>query len=108
MTDWVRSTLRDMTRQMGKDLYYENEKRRSNMETGTISIKGSPFQSGSFEVPLSNGKDYPQEIEIERFDSGGVVTVGCRKVAFSDFKELLKAVELYYSDPEKAEKKYIR
>ncbi|HDY87103.1 MAG TPA: hypothetical protein ENH82_03185 [bacterium] len=47
-----------------------------------------------------------QELKINKVTNGFVVDIGCLKFVFNTVKQLTEAVNLYYTDIEKAKKKY--
>lgn len=60
----------------------------------------------------NNETEYEQEeyeeIILKKADNGVIVEIGCKTLVFLTLKSLFKAIEDYYKDPVKAEKKYIK
>jgi hypothetical protein len=50
----------------------------------------------------------PSEITIKEVNNGFVVQAGCQEFVFSTRKALFNALELFYTDYEKAYKKYMK
>jgi hypothetical protein len=66
------------------------------------------FKNASLETSGEDNISYPKEIKITQLDKGFIVECGCKKLSFQTLLQLVQAVELYYTDPKKAEKKYIK
>jgi len=46
-------------------------------------------------------------VTIQKVANGFLITVGCKIFVFESFDSMLMAVGDYFTDPEKAEKKYV-
>lgn len=47
------------------------------------------------------------KISIEDVANGFIARVGCQTFVFSSLRDMLEALELYYTDPDAATKKYL-
>ena len=46
------------------------------------------------------------KIKIEFLNSGAVIKIGCKKIAFTTTAQMMKALSEYVEDPDKATKKW--
>lgn len=61
------------------------------------------FKEKSMEIKTT-GKE---GIHIEQVHNGYVANVGCKTITFNKLDDLLEGIKLYYTDEEKAKKKYL-
>ncbi len=74
--------------------------------SGTATINGA-FIGDAVGVDFVNS-DAHKIVKIEILDVGFHVVVGCKSLAFTSKKDLLKALEMYIDDPKKAREKYLK
>ena len=48
-----------------------------------------------------------EKVEINKVNGGYVVKVGCQVFVFTCSEKMFEALNLYWKDPKKAEKKYV-
>ena len=69
-----------------------------------------PKKEGGKRMPkdYSMVGEYPEEVDIKKVDNGFIVIIGCKTLVAKTWKEVSDGLDLYWKDPEKAEKKYCK
>ena len=57
-------------------------------------------------IPSAEELRTRHELRISFFTSGCVVHVGCKSIAFNDYKDAVKEIELYINNPVEAYKRW--
>lgn len=59
------------------------------------------------EVAMDNESSKSYRVEVFQVDNGYVVNVGCKTLIFTCLDDMLNAMELYYTDFQKAKEAYL-
>lgn len=50
----------------------------------------------------------PQQVQIQKVANGFIVTVGCTMLVGKTWEEVSKGLKMYWENPEKAQKEYVK
>ena len=87
-------------------LRVRDEKQKSKRDPSCPAV--SAYASIGTAIGTATTSRWPNEVIITKIDNGFIVRVGCKTLVGKDWHEVSNGLNLYWIDPEAAEKLYLK